>query len=99
MNKPLATRHVMRESFARIGVPSDVSAALLEAAKHSKKRSPDAETVAQMFVSVADEQGLECLKIVVKHPFEYDVFKKDYSFWHGIKAAKAKKLLKKWAYS
>lgn len=97
MNKPLASRPVMREVFARIGLPEDVSAALMSAAKHARKHSPETETMAQMFVSVADTLGVEALKIVVGNPFHHAYLRNNYAHWHGIKGAKAKKLLKRWS--
>lgn len=99
MNKPTATRPVMRSLFSSMGLPANVSSALMEAARHARKRSPEAETMAQMFVSVAQDLGVEALKIVVRHPFEHDYLRSNYAHWHGIEASKAKKLLKRWSAS
>lgn len=99
MNKPLATRPIMRAVFAEIGVPSDISNALMDAARHARKQHPEQETMAQMFVSVAQDLGIESLKTVVAHPFKHAYLKNQHRYWTGIKAAKARKLLRNWSAS
>lgn len=89
-----ASPTIIREQLEKLVIQYSVREAIVLVAKNIKRDNPKSETFAQAVVG-ASTMGEWAVKSMVTGLFEYHM--KQVARLKGIKAAKAKKLLKLWS--